>query len=319
MSFFQKTQDWLKSKSCKRILISCPEELNEDALSFCFSSNKLADSDSVFCLDIHRSSSEESIQVLNDCESFIFQPSSWEEIIQSVQEVADYTQIKSEEGLFSKTTLILNNWQVATYLFTSSQGLNGINPNEFLTELRFLSDKVNIILLNSIGSSQRLATKQQSRHHLSSWAHLALNMLEQDKLEVVKSAFLDWPIGKEIQLAKSKLSLVSHNQKKEINSQKYEVNSIENLSFGDFSNSQNDREINTSTDESKVSIKNIAYDQLVSRLSNAENKQQLLDVRQEIQSLSERLSSAEKVALSDIYKINLNRIKLIEEASLEVS
>jgi hypothetical protein len=66
--------------------------------------------------------------------------------------------------------------------------------------------------------------------------------------------------------------------------------------------------IENTNDEESISV----YESLLSKLAEAKGKVELLEVRKEIQSLSSTLSAQQKVALNEIYKIHLQRIKLIE-------
>lgn len=58
------------------------------------------------------------------------------------------------------------------------------------------------------------------------------------------------------------------------------------------------------------------YNNLIEKLAQAQNKQDLLDIRQNIQTDGASLTDNEKLKLNDAYKVHLQRIKLAEEKDL---
>jgi hypothetical protein len=58
------------------------------------------------------------------------------------------------------------------------------------------------------------------------------------------------------------------------------------------------------------------YEKLLVKLAEANSRQDLLIARKEIQASGSALNSQEKIALSDIYKVHLQRVKLLEDSLL---
>lgn len=337
MKFFQKTENWFSSSPCKRIRLSYPDGLSEGAFYVCAQPGRLTEFDSLFCLDINRDASSSFFNgEFGELESYIFQPSNWNELICSFQEVQEFAHLKTQEGSpFSKTTFLVNDWQSLLYLFSNSKHLIGPSPHELLLQLKFLSDKVNVILMSNLSLSLSPPSLQafgDTNEHdlLLNWAQLSVRMLDRYSLQIEKSAFPDWKKGQNFNLvtgdfsdpegAKDKAApFFNETERRMANEDYYEINSSKtlNLSLSPTKGSLNDR-LSQILDVEKVVDKMIEekgriYDKLIGRLADARSRQELLVVRKEIQSHTPSLSAQEKVALSDAYKVHLQRIKLLED------
>ncbi|MDX1919172.1 MAG: hypothetical protein SFU25_00385 [Candidatus Caenarcaniphilales bacterium] len=403
MKLFQQSYKWLNSTNCKRIRLTFSSDLGESALLVSLTPNRLTEFDSLFCLDINRDSSPSLVHSLSSqVESFIFQPSSWHEVIQSVQEVNEFAQIKCQEGkLFSGTTFVLNDWQSLQYLYSASRRFMGPNPSELLLQLKFMSDRMNLILLNNLGYSFDVGFQSSkddfcSEDTLFNWSQASLRMQDKYSLLIEKSAIPSWKVGEKINLltnisanfppsfsasfssnsAASPFSSQSNNNQNteffnnNIGAKDAENNPLnfqnqtliqapedqqtkkffeENLVTRELINSSikpNNFNIladttkpladileapleevvepeavllpfptqNRNKNENRMqTVKSEHYDVLVTKLSEALTRQELLSARKEIQAKSTVLGPAEKAALSDIYKVNLQRIKLLED------
>lgn len=373
MKLFQQTYKWLNSSNCKRIRLTFSSDLSDSALFVSLSPNRLTEFDSLFCLDINRDSSPSLLHSLSSqVESFIFQPSSWQEVIQSVQEVNEFAQIKCQEGkLFSGTTFVLNDWQSLQYLYSASKRFMGPNPSELLLQLKFMSDRMNLVLLNNLGYSfdvgfQSSKDEYCSEDTLFNWSQASLRMSDKYSLLIEKSVIPSWKVGEKINLLANlptnssdnlftnKVSNIqpnilqteAHEQSLELSPQESlrESNNFgENLitrdlmneaikpnNFSILSNTTNAQDLivqpeavllpfPTQNKNKSNSVKSEHYDVLVTKLTEAITRQELLSARKEIQSKSTVLGQAEKAALSDIYKINLQRIKLLEDTFQSLS
>jgi len=252
----------------------------------------------------------------HNIESYIFQPSTWEELISALFEIQDFLELKKEENTFtSKTTLIINNWQGLLYLFNRAVSVNNFNFNNLLLQLKFLSDKCNIVLLNNLNNKDL---------NLYSWAQEILELIDKYSAEVKKTTMPERSQG----LIISFLQNQKNNINPEINNN-YFINSIqsfntakiqENPEIPEKINNLNTTQIQEIPEKSilssSISEKSDIYNNLMQQLSNAQSRQDLLIIRKEIQSFGDSLSAREKIGLSDIYKIHLQRIKLLEDSFL---
>ncbi len=339
MKLFQKTQNWLNSEIFKRICLNYTEDLSDFALLAALQSGKLTNFNNLFCLDINRDSSNKLFQHLlqdKQIESYIFQPSNWNELIEAFLEMQEFLDLRGQENTFaSKTTLVINNWQSLLYLFSNSQGLNSATPAELLFQFKFLSDKSNIILLNNLHSNHSFNKNDKLQNtNLFAWSHEVFQLVDKYNLEVQKTSQANQnsnPLQNIVNNIKnsSPLNLQPLKTENNINeSQKninYSINSIQSL--GNKTEELKEEEIFEEIKEKSIILssaseglsqqeKSEIYESLMQKLSSAQSRQDLLIVRKEIQSYGEALSAREKIALSDIYKIHLQRIKLLEDSFL---
>lgn len=349
MKLFQKTQNWLNSEIFKRICLNYKEGLSDFALFTAIQSGKLSNFNNLFCLDINRDSSNKLFQNLvsdKQIESYIFQPSSWNELIEAFLEMQEFLDLRGQENTFaSKTTLVINDWQALLYLFANSQKLNSPTPSEFLLQLKFLNDKSNIILLNNCHSNHSFnKTDKLKDINLFGWSHEVFQLVDKYKLEVQKTFQFNQNSSAEIINNINTVPEPSFiNTKPESNiteSQKninYSINSINSLApksayeeaqaLFETNNNSKEEEIFEEIKEKSIIIssaseglsqqeRSVTYEKLMQNLASAQSRQDLLIVRKEIQSYGEALSAREKITLSDIYKIHLQRIKLLEDSFL---
>ncbi len=307
MKHFQKVQNWVNLPNSRRVQLNYSDGLAERAIYIAIQPGKLTDFDSFFYLDINRELSNSAFSQLTEgLDAYVFRPVNWSELIQSILEVNDYTYLRNQDTENqARTTLILNDWQSLVYLFSSSRKVVGPNPSELLLQLKFLSDRANIVLLN--GSAQYSSFQIQDRTErdiLSQWAQLCLRIVDENTLTVERSTLLEWKTGQAVRVDQAANVYPFPESKKQGAS--YSINSVQSLNIvspraeaaanGPIENPPNNN-----------------YEALLLKLAEAKSRQDLLVVRKEIQALSGALSSQEKVALSDIYKVHLQRIKLIED------
>lgn len=337
MKFFQKTEDWFASPPCKRIRLSYPDGLSAGAFYVCTQPGKLTEFDSLFCLDINRDASIKAFNgELSELESYIFQPNNWNELVRSFQEVQEFAHMKTQEGSpFSKTTFLVNDWQSLLYLFSNSKHLIGPNPQELLLQLKFLSDKVNVILMNNLNlslSSPSLQSFGETNEHdlLMNWAQLSVRMLDRYNLQVEKSSLPDWKKEQTINLVAAEIQKAEFTEAKRpaqeiINNNYYEINSVKSLNLNLSSTKGSlDQKLEEMLSTERVvdkmlEAKSKIYESLMEKLADAKSRQDLLVTRKEIQTYTPSLSAQEKVSLSDAYKVHLQRIKLLEDSFLSSS
>jgi hypothetical protein len=306
VKFFQKTQSWLNQPSFRRIQLSFAEGQHENAIDLSVQPGKLSEFDSVFYLDVNRQVANSSFIKLNqEVSSYIFRPATWLELTQAVGEVSEYIKVKLQtEDAHAKTTLVLNDWQSAVYLFNISKRGPKVSPSEFLFKLKLLSDCANIILIHNqfYDSSSFQVSDLDEDELLAQWANLCLKLLDDSTIKIEKSALLEWPTGQEINLSDEETpAQVAFEQPKP---ETTFINKVQALN------------IVTATDNPTEPLrvkKSLSYDALLLKLADAKSRQDLLAVRKEIQAVTDTLTGQEKLALSDIYRIHLQRIKLVED------
>lgn len=315
MKFFQKTQNWLNQPAFRRIQLSFAEGLHENAIDLSVEPGKLSEFDSVFYLDVNRQIANSFFIRLNqEIPSFIFRPGNWPELVQAVDEVAEYTKLRLEsENPQAKTTLVLNDWQSAMYLFNISRKGPRISPSEFLFKLKLLSDRANIILIhNEFCESTSFQVRDMDEDELlAQWANLCLRLLDDSAVKIEKSALLEWPAGTEIKLDEEPAPIRSTV----LDAMSVEPipEPVETLTVGKVQTLNVVTPIEKAQAENKNKNAGPSYDALLIKLAEARSRQDLLAVRKEIQAVTDTLTGQEKLALSDIYKIHLQRIKLVED------
>ncbi len=323
MKLFQKTQSWLNQNSYKRIQLNYLDGLGEKALELSIQQGKLSDFESIFCLDINRVLSSAHLALFNQgIESFVFRPLNWSEAIKAVEEVQDYSNTKSQNGTqFSKTTLVLNDWQSLLYLFGNSKKLLEAHPSEFVIRLKFLSDRANIVLLNNAPFKTGTSTGSPEEDLLLEWPQLQLALFDDKNLQVHKSSLIEWKAGQNLKLDQDFLAQSPEPRN-------YMINAVQKLNIvTPLASPEKTQKFNESAEQQILSNANLekpisfeqsgsVYQGLLQRLAEARSRQDLLNARKEIQSNGSNLSSQEKLALSDIYKIHLQRVKLIEDSFL---
>ena len=295
MSLFAKTSEWLNRREFKRVQI-CHRIGNKDiAVKLSVQPNLFTDFDNLFFLDINRNLSAEICEQLNNnkiIQSFVFQPASVQDLLSALSEIRNFSSLEYNKDL--KITLVLNDWESIFYLFQNAY--SGSNIFDLLMQLKFLSDYLDVILISG--------SENSSREILKDWSNLSLRILDQNNMQVEKSSFPIWQNGQNISFFEILNMSVS-----EINSEiklekKAEQENIIN----------NSDEIKTAN-QVFLPIEEIQeiYDSIVNKLASSRNKEELLTIRKEIQILGSNLSMEQKNSLSNIYKVNLERIKMLEK------
>lgn len=275
MKLFQKTQIGFNFTAAKRLQLVYADQMLEAALQISIQSSKLTDFNSLFCLDISRDSSSGLFGIIPDyIDSYILRPSSWQEVLQGINEIQDFAQEENAK----KTTLVLSDWTSLCYLANKTKGFNSGFVQDLLFQLKFLSDKVNIIILSS--ESENIS--------LASWAQACLKMSSDGIVSIQKSNLNEWKTGQNINFEKPNIYPFP-DVKSNLN-----INSLQSLNI-------------VKSRPSEI------YENLLVKLAESNSRQDLLTARKEIQSAGSILSSEEKIALSDIYKVHLQRVKLLED------
>jgi hypothetical protein len=326
MKLFQQTQNWTKQSFFKRILLAYQEGMRENAFYIALQKGKLCEFDSLFCLDINRDAFAGLFgSGSRDIDSFIFQPSTWRELQQALQEVSEYINLKSQEGsLFSKTTIVINDWQ-SIHRLSAPWGSSSTSLEEdLLLQMKFLSDRANVILLNNssyLANQNNVSlTSDNSADTLIEWSNLSFRLLDKYNLKVLRSLFNEWKVGQEINLINTNIqetpSEITKPLEEIIEELSNQVISVPNVAETEQSEVF---AVEHELVDLAVAIekpRSATYITLMTQLAEAHSRQELLIVRKEIQAQSNSLSVEEKVSLSDGYKVHLQRIKLLEDSFL---
>ncbi len=281
VKLFQKTQSWFNLSAPKRLQLVYGEGMLETALQMAIQAGKLTDFNCLFCLDVSRDTSSALFQLIPDyIDSYILRPRTWNEVLQGINEIHEFIQEENDSQKQIKTTLVLSDWTSLWYLADKAKNIGSSLP-ELLFQLKFLGDKVNTIILN----------QENQNTALNDWAQASLKLNTNGNLNIEKSSLNEWKTGQIINNDKPNIypfPEVKNN---------FNINSVQSLNIVTPRSSE-------------------IYEKLLVKLAEANSRQDLLIARKEIQASGSVLNSQEKIALSDIYKVHLQRVKLLEDSLL---
>ncbi len=163
MNLFERSSDWIKIHTNKRICLTYQIDSNEKALQACFNKDNSSIFEFNFLLDINRSFNESlysQIQSENR-EIFIYRPENFNNLFSAIDEISNFCKFENQKNI----NVILNDWDAIKYLFHNS--FSDFTLNQLLIKLKFLSDYSNIYMLSLINST--------GFEILKSWSDLIIN------------------------------------------------------------------------------------------------------------------------------------------------
>lgn len=285
MSLFKKSSEWIENPRHRRIQLAYNAGLAEHAVKVAFQPNQFASFNTVFLLDLGRTLTSSLCEELNSnkkIESFIYEPRNLQNLMTALREITEFASLQSDQSV----NVILNDWETVWYLFQSS--FNNFSPADFLTQLKFVNDYANITIT---AKAENIA-----RQVLYDWSNLSLLVTDLYTIRVEKSGFGKWNGGENISFAQLP------KPEKLVSESSPVISKAESVPEA----------VLTALDKD-------VFDKLIDKLSRASNRDELLQVKKRIKSLSSRFSSEQKASLNDIYKIHLQRVKMIEDKNLNLS
>lgn len=198
-----------------------------------------------------------------------------------------------------RTSLLINDLE--SLMFLHRQNFSPVNMFDKLQQLKYLPQRADVFLLN--------ANHSYTDHVLADWYNMHLEFTAQQQCIVKYSNVMGFGIGEELTNPARINNVTEFSEILQKSKQTQEISPT-------IAPTTAEVELDNSLYPEQTSPVTKQYLYIVERLNSAKHRDDLIELRQEIQSFSSSLSNDEKSQLNSIYKLSLQRIKMLEETSV---